>query len=358
MLRSVRCAGLQVLKSCGALRQVADSEWRKNHLLILCYHAISRSDEHLWRPGLYFQPDSFERRLKILQDGNYNVLSLAEGLSRVEAGELPSRSVAITFDDGGYDFYVKAFPIIKKYGYPVTVYQTTYYSEYQKPIFNLVCSYILWKRRGSVLSVGRELGLDESLDLRTEASRAEIVRTLVLNAEASNLTGVQKNDLAARLAELLDISYDEIVAERMFHLMNRSEQTELAAAGVDFQLHTHRHRTPIDQELFRKEIQDNRRFLHKLGEKAIHFCYPSGIYRSEFLAWLRMENVVSSTTCDSGLVRKGSNPLLLPRLVDTSFRSEIEFEAWLTGVPSLVAVRRTAHPIVPAAAGRASQRND
>jgi peptidoglycan/xylan/chitin deacetylase (PgdA/CDA1 family) len=358
MLRPIRRAALQTLKSCGVFRLVADSEWRKNRLLILCYHAIARNDEYLWRPGLYFLPDVFEKRLKILKNGGYNVLPLGEGLCRLEAGELPAGSVAITFDDGGYDFYAKAFPIIKRFGYPVTVYQTTYYCEYQKPIFNLVCSYILWKRRGSVLRVGGELELNEPLDLRTETSRAEIVRTLVLNAEASNLTGVEKNDLAARLAELLEISYDEIVADRMFQLMNRSEQTELAAAGVDFQLHTHRHRTPIDQELFRKEIQDNRRYLHQLGEKAIHFCYPSGIYRPEFFDWLRMENVVSATTCDSGLARKGSNPLLLPRLVDTLFRSEVEFEAWLSGVAFLLTVRKTAHPILPAAAGRASQRND
>jgi peptidoglycan/xylan/chitin deacetylase (PgdA/CDA1 family) len=266
--------------------------------------------------------------------------------------------VAITFDDGGYDFYTEAFPLLKSCGFPVTVYQTTYYSDYQMPVFNLVCSYILWKRRGSMLHSGKELGLTEPLDLRTEASRAQIVRTLVLNAETSNLTGVQKNDLATRLAKLLDVSYDEIVANRMFQLMNLSERNQLAAAGVDFQLHTHRHRTPIDQHLFRKEIQDNRRALEQLGEKAIHFCYPSGIYRPEFLAWLQMENVVSATTCDAGLASKRSNPLLLPRLVDTSARSAVEFESWLTGLAFLLAVRKAARQIVPAAAGGASQVHD
>jgi peptidoglycan/xylan/chitin deacetylase (PgdA/CDA1 family) len=156
---------------------------------------------------------------------------------------------------------------------------------------------------------------------------------------------------------LLDISYDEIVANRMFQLMNVSERTQLAAEGVDFQLHTHRHRTPLSQNLFRKEIQDNRHALGQLGEKAIHFCYPSGVYRPEFLAWLRMENVVSATTCDAGLAGKGTNPLLLPRLVDTSARTTVEFEAWLTGIASWLAVRKTAHPLVPVAAGNASRVN-
>ena len=170
--------------------------------------------------------------------------------------------------------------------------------------------------------------------------------------------GAQKNDMAARLAELLDISYDEIVAKRMFQLMNPTERMELAAAGVDFQLHTHRHRTPVDENLFRREIQDNRHSLGGLGENAIHFCYPSGVYRAEFLAWLKRENVVSATTCDAGLAGKNCNHLLLPRLVDTAARTTVEFEAWLNGVACLFAIRKTARPVIPAAAGAASQVDD
>ena len=50
------------------------------------------------------------------------------------------RAWPFTFDDGGYDFYTVAFPLLKSHEFPVTVYQTTYYSDYQQPIFNLVCS--------------------------------------------------------------------------------------------------------------------------------------------------------------------------------------------------------------------------
>ena len=304
------------------------------------------------------KPEILHQRLEILKKGEYNVLPLEEGLRWLRAGQLPPRSVAITFDDGGYDFYAEAFPVIRSYGFPVTVYQTTYYSDYQKPIFNLVCSYMLWKRRDQVLRSGEQFGFSEPLDLCTENNRAKIVRKLVLDAEASNLNGAQKDDLAGRLAKHLDFPYDEIRSSRLLHLMNPSERAELAAAGVDFQLHTHRHRTPIDETLFRKEIEDNRYSLGDLGETAVHFCYPSGIYRPEFLSWLQKERVVSATTCDAGLASKRSNPLLLPRLVDTSARSALEFEAWLTGVASLLRLRKTAPQIVPAAAGSASQIND
>jgi peptidoglycan/xylan/chitin deacetylase (PgdA/CDA1 family) len=337
---------------------MADSKWRRNRLLILCYHGISRYDEHVWRPSLYMDPGVLRQRLEILKQGRYNVLRLGEALRRLQTGDLPPRGVAITFDDGGYDFYAAGFPVIKSFGFPVTVYQTTYYSDYQMPVFNLVCSYLLWKGRDRVLHNPKELGLSDPLDLRTERGRMHIVRKLVRDADASNLTGFQKNDLAATLAKSLDISYDEIVSSRIFQLMNSSERAELAAAGVDFQLHTHRHRTPLEERLFRKEIQDNRQSLQKLGETAIHFCYPSGVYRQEFQNWLQMENVVSATTCDSGLASRRSNPFLLPRLVDTSARSAVEFEAWLSGLAPLLTVRKAAPQIIPAAAGRVSQSKD
>lgn len=337
---------------------LADSDWRKNRLLILCYHGISRTDEHLWRPTLYMQPEVLRQRLEILKNGRYNVLPLGEAIQRLQAGDLPSRSVAITFDDGGYDFYAAAFPVIKSFLFPVTVYQTTYYGDRQLPIFNLVFSYLLWKRRDSVVKGGAAFGLNDSLDLTTESRRAQIVRTLVLNAEASNLSALQKSELAARLARFLEISYDEVVASRIFQVMTPSERAELATQGVDFQLHTHRHRTPLSEDLFRKEIRDNRQGLRELGQKAIHFCYPSGVYRPEFTGWLQRENVVSATTCDAGLASRQSNPFLLPRLVDTAARSAVEFEAWLAGVPSLLPVRKTAARIPPAAAGRVSQVNE
>jgi len=202
---------------------------------------------------------------------------------------------------------------------------------------------MLWKRRGTVLNKGKELGVDELMDLRTELSRHRIVRKLVVTSEAAGLTGAQKNELAARLARLLEIDYDELLAKRLLQLMNPREIAQLATEGVDFQLHTHCHRTPTDEALFRQQIQDNRRRLQELTKSsAVHFCYPSGVYQLEFLPWLQGEKVVSATTCDAGLATSGSNALLLPRFVDTSARSAIEFESWLSGVGSWLAFRRAA----------------
>jgi peptidoglycan/xylan/chitin deacetylase (PgdA/CDA1 family) len=342
MLSQFRRTSFAGLKKAGIFRLVRNSQWRNRRLQILCYHGISMQDEHRWRPALFMPPHLLEERFKVLKRGNYNVLPLGDALRRLYANDLPPRSVVLTFDDGGYDFFKQAYPLLKSFGFPVTVYQTTYYSNYPRPIFNLICSYMLWKHGGLLPDKARELGIDVPMDLRTDASRRLVLDALISKSEKEYLTGQQKDELARRFAKLLGIDYDELVAKRMLQVMNPQEMKELAAQGVDFQLHTHRHRTPDDAALFQKEIRDNRESLYKItGSVAVHFCYPSGVYKKEFLPWLEKEMVVSATTSNPGIATAGTDKLLLPRFVDTSVRTSIEFEGWLAGVGHLI--RRARH---------------
>lgn len=346
MRRKIKLATLDLMKKAGVFERVANSRWRRQRLLVLCYHGISLEDEHLWRPFLYLDPALLSKRLETLRDMRCSVLPLGEALTRLHSGDLPPRSVAITFDDGTFDFYKQAYPLLKRHDFPVTVYQTTYYTDHEMPVFNLICSYMLWKRRDRSIDL-REFGIPEfsagPMDLRTELGRHRVVRGFIDFSERENLNGAQKNELAKRLAAMLEIDYAALVAKRIIQLMNAKELAQVAADGVDVQLHTHRHRTPNVEASFRQEIAENRARIRTLtGQEANHFCYPSGIYQKEFFGWLKKENILSATTCDAGLVQRRHNPYLLPRVVDTSGRSQLEFESWLCGVGDLVAVRRAA----------------
>lgn len=343
MRRKLKLATLDLMRRAGLFDRVANSRWRRERLLILCYHGVSLEDEHLWRPALYIQQDRLRRRLETLRAMRCSVVTLGEALTRLRQGNLPPRSVAITFDDGTYDFYKQAYPLLKQYDFPVTVYQTTYYTEHELPVFNLMCSYLLWKKRGEQLVDGSALGLSESMDLRTEVGRHRVVRALINFSERENLNGGQKNELARGLAEILGVDYSALFAKRILQLMNQQELKEVVANGVDVQLHTHRHCTPEEEQSFRQEIAENRQRIRALtGKQATHFCYPGGIYRKEFAGWLQKEDIVSATTCDAALVNRHDNPYLLPRVVDTSGRAQLEFESWLCGVGALLSLRKAA----------------
>jgi peptidoglycan/xylan/chitin deacetylase (PgdA/CDA1 family) len=341
MKRNLRRFALRTLKNVGAFRLVEAGGWRQQRLLILCYHGVALADEDQWRPTLYMSSQLLERRLQVLRDGKYAVLPLPEAIDRLYRKDLPPRSVALTFDDGGYDFYKKAYPLLKHFGFPATVYLTTYYSELQRPIFSLACSYLLWKARGRGTVDLSTFGADAVTRIGSDESRNRAAGRIVELVDQQDLTGQQKDAVAARLAQDLGIDYDELRRKRILQLMSRQEVQELAAEGVNFELHTHRHRTPLDEELFRREIRENRAHiaLAAPGERK-HFCYPSGAWRPEFFKWLLAEGIVSATTCDTGLATASSNPLLLPRLVDTSARTDLEFESWLNGIGHFLSRRK------------------
>jgi peptidoglycan/xylan/chitin deacetylase (PgdA/CDA1 family) len=329
--KSIKQATLASLRRAGMFSLVAQSRWRRRRLLIVCYHGISLDDEHEWDPRLYIEPALFEERLKILSRAN--VLPLSEGLARLINGTLPEMSAVITVDDGTYDFYARGWPLLEKYGLPATVYLTTYYSEYNRPVFRLICSYMLWKKRGEIIRSPIIPGWDGPLDLRTGAGLEQALAALDHYAKSKSLSASQKDELASQLARQLGIDYEDLVSRRILQVMTPDETRKLAAAGCDIQLHTHRHRTPDDKALFASEITENRvRVEERSNRRAVHFCYPSGVTAPEFLPWLRELGVESATTCAAGLATAGTEPLLLPRLVDHKGLHEVEFEGWMAGL--------------------------
>jgi len=274
--------------------------------------------------------DSFAGRLKQLRAGGYNVLGLGEAIRRLNAEDLPPKSVVITFDDGLYDFYAQASPLLEQYGLPSTVYLTTYYSEYNRPIFRLICDYMIWRKRGATFQPGL---VDRTIDLRTPESRALELQKLDAYSKQNKLSARKKDQLAADLARRIGMDWQEILDKRLLHIMNPQEAWQLADRGVDLQLHTHRHLTPRDESLFIGELDDNAARLRAInGEQPRHFCYPSGVHYDQYPQWLRQWGVESAVTCVPGLAAHANDFMLLPRLCDHSHLTDVEFEGWLCGL--------------------------
>lgn len=316
-LKRAKRLSLAAARAAGGFAIAKASAWRQRRLLILAYHGISLDDEHLWDCNLFITPARFRRRMEMLKRSGCAVLPLDEALRRAAARDLPPASVAITFDDGFYNFYDAALPTLEEFGLPATLYLTTFYSEVQKPIFDLALSYMLSK-------AGRT---------------AETARWGAF-AKEKRLSAEGKQELLERLAAELHFDLDALSRRRLFHLMTPSEAADASRRGVDLQLHTHRHRTPMDRDKFWREIDDNRRRIEEItGKPARHFCYPSGNYHANFFPWLRERGVVSATTCDPGFTSSATEPMRTSRLVDVTGLNDDEFEGWLCGVSAVLPQR-------------------
>jgi peptidoglycan/xylan/chitin deacetylase (PgdA/CDA1 family) len=338
-LKTLKRAFLQAAKGAGLFEIVGSGRWRRNRLLILCYHGVSIDDEHEWNPAMYISQADFERRLTILHETRCTMVGLDAGLRALRTGDLPPRAVSVTFDDGYFDFYSRAYPLLSAAGIPVTVYLATLRCDNNRPVFNLMTPYVLWKARGRVANGPQASGTDGRLDLRSASGRARAFQQL--RRAATGLGPARKDALLAQVAASVGVNYEELTAKRLLTVLNPGEVRQLAAQGVHFELHTHTHRTPLDREIFHEEIQKNIGRIREItGVTPVHFCYPSGLYRPQFLSWLPECDVVSATTCDFGLASARTHPMLLPRVVDTRTLSDIEFEGWLSGVASVTVRRR------------------
>jgi peptidoglycan/xylan/chitin deacetylase (PgdA/CDA1 family) len=90
--------------------------------IILMYHNIDDPPKNARIPNLYVTPRMFRLQMGYLKAAGFRVLSIQDLVAAVEAGNTRHDMAAITFDDGYADFYINAYPILKHYGYPSTVY--------------------------------------------------------------------------------------------------------------------------------------------------------------------------------------------------------------------------------------------
>jgi len=172
----------------------------------------------------------------------------------------------------------------------------------------------MWLKRGTLIEAGPA---SKTIDLRTPESRANELAILDNSAKNNALSAREKDRLAQDLARSIGVDWDEILDARLLHIMNPREAAELARAGLDLQLHTHRHRTPREEAPFLRELDDNASRLQNItGQRPAHFCYPSGVHYSGYPDWLKKWGVESAVTCEVGLATAGDNAMMLPRLCD------------------------------------------
>ena len=345
-LRSLKQICLTTGKHCGLFKLASTSGFRNSRVLVLGYHGVSLGDEHLWDPSLYLSADTFRRRMEALKRSRCTVLSLEEALSLIAANELPERSVVLTFDDGTYDFYRVAWPILREFGYPATVYLTTYYVEHRYASTPGIWSYLLWKANGSSVNVREILGKDVIFSLKDESGRAEAMRQIRTFVGSENVDAKYRNIFSEKLANILGLDFTSICDRRILQLMSPEEVHELGRDGVSVQMHMHVHLSPPVREAYIDNLEANHKFITKLtGSKPNHFCYPSGCYSQENVDWLRECGVESATTCEPGLFSARTERLLIPRLMDSSNMSDTVFESWLVGIGALLPHRRMGEPL-------------
>nr|WP_315024320.1 polysaccharide deacetylase family protein [uncultured Aminipila sp.] len=124
-------------------------------LPIIMYHGLIKDIK--LQNKYFISPDSFENDLKYLNDNGYTAITMNELIDYVYNGTtLPEKPIILTFDDGFYNNYLYAYPLLKKYNQKAVISiigsQTDRYSLIK--IFNSYYSYLSWAQINEMLISG------------------------------------------------------------------------------------------------------------------------------------------------------------------------------------------------------------
>jgi len=96
--------------------------------VILMYHSIGDNT-------VYFtvKTEAFSEQMDYLAKNGYNVVTLNSLVEALKTESMPPKTVVLTFDDGYRDNFSNAYPILKKHGFPATIFLVTGYLGQQIP---------------------------------------------------------------------------------------------------------------------------------------------------------------------------------------------------------------------------------
>jgi len=325
---------LAVIKALGGFSLA--QTFTKRGLQVLCYHGISLRDEHYFQPKLFMHEDTFRERMAYLKKRGYLVLSLDEALAHMNQKTLPPRALVITFDDGWLGIGTKAAPLLKEYGFPSTLYVTTRDVLSEAPVFDIALRYLLWKKRNETLALS-SIGLDSETIVLSTADEREHVACRI-SEFSKNWDDHDKQAMLLKLTKTLGIDLNSDENNPLFRLMTMEQLARLPSGGMNLQLHTHRHRLPIDDpEGVKSEIIKNRAVLKRIVSGPLqHLCYPSGKFHPSQFPLLKKLGIESATTCLSGFNYPSTERFALRRFLDGENIAQLEFEAELSGFLELM----------------------
>jgi len=288
-----RCAWVCLLAWTGCLRRAKQRLRESGAIVILTFHRVL--DDASYRttnslPGIVIRERTFRELVGYLT-GWCELVALADA---IPSAHRRTMRIAFTFDDGWHDNYTTAFPILRAYKVPVTIFVCTGVLDKTTPF---------WPERASALLRATQP------DIATDQLMAVIESLKRLSPEERQKYLDQLGEEARNHCSPIDLpitdrtlSWDEIV--------------EMDKAGVSFGSHTNSHQilTTIPANLAREELRLSKAVLERtLGKPCEVFAYPNGDWSPETKQIVKETGFTRAATTVRGVWISASDPLAIPR---------------------------------------------
>jgi peptidoglycan/xylan/chitin deacetylase (PgdA/CDA1 family) len=292
---------------------------RQGKVPILVYHRLVHGpilpgiDSSFQLRGLTVSVSNFEKQIAYLKR-KYRLISLTDYINCRKSGESLANCAVLTFDDGYKDFLTLAWPVIKKYEVPVTVF-------FPKSFLNAVhwqhqLYYVL--DEATVEKVTVVINQESVvLDLGRDRGKYQAIINLV--------TAIRKLPAAARLAAVGAVSKTLGVSKQLapgdFYL-SAEDLKLLANSGVELGAHTvsHSNMTELDEQQVDREISESITFIRDLtGRQEIAFALPFSAGDGKVLDKIKKSGCLCSFGRAAGLNTAAEDIFQLKRIAALDF---------------------------------------
>ena len=135
---------------------------------IIMYHSLLKDTSSSGK--FVITPAEFEQDLMYLKEKGYTAIVMADLINYTNSdGNLPEKPIVLTFDDGCYNNYVYAYPLVKKYDMKMVVSVVGSYTEQYSVTKeeNANYSYLTWDRIKELKNSGYAEIQNHSFDMHT-----------------------------------------------------------------------------------------------------------------------------------------------------------------------------------------------
>jgi len=293
---------------------------KQNRFIVLMYHKVGGGSDFL--PAL--DTKIFRRQISFLKRF-YDIVSLEDIFSPSSNGSRKTKAI-ITFDDGYKSIFKHAYPVLKKYNIPATVFLTANSIEKNTPIWpDLASHYIQVTKEKSVDLEVKNSKVSFSLDSIEDKIKA-------VNEIKDLLKRVPNDERVVLLHKLkYDLEADDNVEDEL-SMLSWDEIREMSKNRISFGGHTLSH--PILSNLSlqeaRNELVESKRIIEdRLNVPVYSFAYPNGQkddFNDGIKNMLAESGYKVACTTIFGKNNKNTNPLEIRRIY-TSGNSLLKF-AW------------------------------
>lgn len=280
------------------------------------YHRVLNSvdSQKLYvQPGMFVTTASFEKQMAFLKD-RYKVIFLEELAEKVLTGNDIGGHLAITFDDGWRDNYTNAFPVLKKYRVPATIFLATGFVGTDNIFWPEEFCYYL--DRYSVNKSTPDGAPKSLLRLNKDINAYyRIKNEAFFDRSVEVLKGYSPSEREDILTYFRGICRTDQVPRQM---LNWDEVQEMYASGlVHFGSHTVNHEM-LDQiplQEARDEISKSREAIENhLGIKVSAFAYPNGNHNESLQKILSESGYNAAVTTRKGFLERNMPLMKIPRI--------------------------------------------